>query len=109
MSAPDESTIDDLPKSFLDCRDRGHAWFDPKDGPAVRRTGGGAYVRRFVCPRCKTERSDIVVGRTGEILPGTRRYAYRKGYLTPGRGRVDKSMIRALALKATTRALRRVS
>lgn len=101
-------TVDDaseLPKNFLDCRDRGHAWFDTRNGRALQRSSGGLVLRALVCQRCKTERWDGIIATSGEIH--NRRYVYPDGYLfTRGTEYVPKTDIRKLAVRAAFAALK---
>lgn len=91
---------------FLDCRDRGHAWFDDKKGgPFLKRSSGGLVIRTLRCLRCSTVREDWIVATSGYI--DSRRYIYPEGYLfSKGVERVTKSDVRKLAVRAAFAALR---
>jgi hypothetical protein len=103
-------TVDDvskLKKEYLDCRDRGHAWFDVKTEPSLRRTSHGMVYRVLDCHRCKTKREDLIIRSTGSIE--SRRYYYPDGYQVKAGHNVVKAEIRKLAVRAAFAALRRVS
>lgn len=100
--------------AYLDCRDRGHAWFSADD-PRVRAWEGLAAPspwllhrgvgreRVLFCPRCLTERHELF-DRFGRRLK-TPRYRYPPDYLNPGHGR-GREEYRQLAVRAALRALR---
>jgi len=102
-------TVDDvseLSQIFLDCRDRGHAWFDDRTGPALRRSSGGLVLRTLRCLRCKTLREDQIIGTNGQVYG--RRYEYPEGYLfTRGSERVAKTEVRKLAVRAAFAAMKK--
>jgi hypothetical protein len=97
--------VSELSKTFLDCRDRGHAWFDDRGAPALRRSSGGLVLRSLRCQRCKTLREDSIIATNGEVH--SRRYEYPEGYLfTRGTEYVAKSEVRKLAVRAAFAALK---
>jgi hypothetical protein len=101
-------SVDELKKEYLDCRDRGHAWFDPrKKADSLQRTGHGAVWRKLVCQRCTTVRADYITRRTGVVE--MRRYFYPDGYQIKAGSGVAKNEIRKLAVKAAFATLRKVS
>jgi hypothetical protein len=98
-------SIDDLSKTFLDCRDRGHAWFDARGEPSLKRSSGGLVIRVLVCSRCRTRREDVIIGTNGAV--DGRRYVYPEGYcLTRGVGYAAKDDVRKLAVRAAFAALK---
>lgn len=72
-----DAYVEGLTAGMLDCRDFGHQW-----KPWGARWAGDAHgwERRLRCPRCKTERVQMV-SRSGHVL--TNRYLYPDGYLAP--------------------------
>jgi hypothetical protein len=98
--------VSELSQIFLECRDRGHAWFDERSGPSLRRSSGGLVLRSLRCLRCKTLREDQIIATSGEIYG--RRYQYPEGYLfTRGTERVARSDVRKLAVRAAFAALKK--
>jgi hypothetical protein len=97
--------ISELSRNFLDCRDRGHAWYDAKGEPSLKRTNSGLVIRILVCNRCRTRREDWVVATSGAI--DSRRYTYPDGYLMkPGADRIARQDVRKLAVRAAFAALK---
>lgn len=93
---------DDLPDTFIACRDMGHtwrpfrAWYDPEER---------GYQRVLRCGRCKTERRQLI-SESGAILTGG--YDYPEGYTAPaGTGRIDGEGRAALRLESTLRVIGR--
>jgi len=107
---------------FIDCRDRGHAWFLPGEpvwsvvGAAdatkltAKRFGPGWTItkvdvlRTLECWRCGTRRRELF-SRSGIRIKNTR-YDYATGYLRPGEGRHGRSEFRQVAVKAALKALK---
>jgi hypothetical protein len=97
--------ISELSKSFLDCRDRGHAWYDAKSEPSLKRTNIGLVIRILICNRCHTRREDWIVSASGAI--DGRRYVYPDGYLMKsGTERIARQDVRKLAVRAAFATLR---
>jgi len=91
---------EDLPDSFIMCRDMGHTWrpfrarFNPEEN---------GYDRVLRCGRCKTERTQTI-SMSGLILSGG--YSYPEGYQAPkGTGRIDGNGRGALRLESTLRLI----
>jgi hypothetical protein len=94
------SWSEDLPDSFLMCRDMGHTWrpyrakFNPEEN---------GYDRVLRCGRCKTERQQTI-SMSGMILTG--HYSYPEGYQAPpGTGRIDGEGRGAMRLESTLRLI----
>lgn len=90
---------EDLPESYLQCRDMGHVWrpYVASWEPAER-----AYRRVLHCPRCGTERTQWISA-SGHIAHGNA-YAYPEGYSAPaGYGRMDGGARDAIRLASVLR------
>lgn len=87
--------IEALPDRFLLCRELGHTW-----KPWTASFDGTAYDRTLRCPRCKTERHQVL-SRYGSVV--SNRYSYPDQYLVKGLGHLDGSDRDALRLASVTR------
>lgn len=92
-----EDAVGDLKDAFLECRDYGHTW---KVASIVRFKGN--YDRHTYCPRCKTNRTQII-NAYGEILSNT--YTYPEDYQLKGMGRLMSEGRMALRREAITRTV----
>ena len=91
---------ENLPDSFLLCRDMGHTW---RPFRAYYSTELHAYERVLRCGRCKTERKQSIA-ENGLILSGS--YDYPDGYTAPaGTGRIDGNGRGALRLESVLRLI----
>lgn len=91
---------EDLPDSFIMCRDMGHTW---RPFRARFSSDANGYERVLRCGRCKTERSQTI-SMSGLILSGA--YTYPEGYQAPaGTGRIDGNGRGALRLESTMRLI----
>lgn len=63
-----------LPEGYLACRELGHTW---RPWRATWDAATRAYERELRCPRCKTERRQLVSA-TGHAI--TNSYRYPEGY-----------------------------
>jgi hypothetical protein len=90
-----EEWAHDLPVKFLLCRELGHNW-RPNTAVQVERT----FERSLRCPRCKTERWQILSLR-GEVLAQS--YRYPENYLAPKMGRLVRDCRDALRLESISR------
>ena len=90
---------EDLPDSYLMCRDIGHTW-----RPYTARVNPqGGYDRALRCSRCKTTRTQTLNSRG---MPVSSHYTYPDGYQSPaGTGRIDGEGRGALRLASTLRLI----
>jgi hypothetical protein len=98
----------DIEVVFADCRDRGHAWHDPKANSKLplwaRAKAEGYVVRTMVCPRCWTQRIEEFDS-NGERIE-TPRYHYEEGYLLkPGDGPIRRSEFRSAIVRIAVHAM----
>lgn len=103
-SGPDEASVwaDNLPDSFLLCRDMGHTW---RPRSATYDDKVRMYVRVMECGRCKTRRTQELDQSGGIVHAG---YDYREGYLAPsGVGRINRDLRSSLRLESTLRLISR--
>jgi hypothetical protein len=88
--------IEALPDAYLLCRELGHTW-----KPWRASTDGRAYDRVLKCPRCKTERHQVLTMR-GHVV--SNRYEYPERYLTKGLGSLSGDDRDSLRLASLTRS-----
>lgn len=90
--------IQALPQGFIECRDLGHIW---RPYRAWWDNDAKAYRRAMRCPRCFTERVQLLSA-SGAILSG--HYVYAEGYSKPeGTGTLDADGRATLRLETTLR------
>ena len=93
-----ESFAAGLDQSHLLCRELGHLWSPWTAGL----TDGGGYVRILRCPRCLTERHQVLDGRAHVV---SNVYRYPDGYQHKGLGRIVGEGRDMLRLESITRTL----
>lgn len=86
-----------MPESHLHCRDYGHAWrpFNARYLPDEQ-----AYEQVLRCTRCRAQRFRVLDSR-GTVLSS--HYAYKRGYLVKGMGRLsaaERGAIRLASIRA---------
>ena len=86
-----------LKQTWLLCRELGHTWkpFTARYVPEQR-----AYERTLRCPRCATERRQVLDG-SGHVVSSS--YVHPDGYLHKGLGRVTGEGRDALRLESLHR------
>lgn len=87
-----------LPAKFLECRELGHMWRPF----TVRLADGGGYDRVLRCPRCRTERWQLL-STFGSLV--SNHYKYPEGYANAGHGRIVGDGRDVLRLESVTRQL----
>lgn len=92
--------VSQLPDNFIACRDRGHAWYDPRDGDRDMHVekDGRYYDRRLHCPRCGTYRRDLLNIQGMQMV--SPKYEYPDGYLLRRGARTTRREVRSIALRA---------
>lgn len=88
-----------LKTDFLQCRELGHNW-----RPSTAKRVDTYFERTLRCPRCKTDRIEVLSLR-GEIL--SKQYRYADGYLSGKLGRIVLDGRDALRLESITRSVER--
>jgi len=92
-----DATVEAMPEANLHCRDYGHAWrpFNARYLPDER-----SYEQVLRCTRCRAQRFRVLDSR-GQVVSS--RYAYKRGYLVQGMGRLstsERGLIRLASVKA---------
>lgn len=102
MSDALDDWTDELPASFMLCRDFGHNWAAWRALPLPDKTG---YRRVLRCSRCHSERhQDITM--SGRIMGGS--YTYPEGYLAPtGSGALTGAHREHLRVTSTLRMIQK--
>ena len=74
---PSNTTPEFNKSQYTRCYTIGHSWDDVDSNHWTTEWGEPFTVR---CMRCGAERRDKIDSRTGDVLPGGRRYVYPEGY-----------------------------
>lgn len=95
MSAAKAEGVEEIPTTFLACRDKGHHWVFQTDKLVAGTRGRVREVSRWwLCQGCKTEQEEIIAIPSCEVR--RRRYVYPDSYLlaSNGEGRLSVRDVR---------------